>query len=168
VTDGLTAREESIAGLCTPLVEEMGGLRAFRAPPLAAHPADVHSALRDDLRARLDRAEQVLIDIDGYRRRALRAVAVREAAAAEAYDAELVKSSRRAVQRQYESIKDREVVARVAASQQYRALAAAKREAALVEQAHAAVRQMVFGLRDVREELLATLRYLPWEASMER
>ena len=70
--------------------------------------------------------------------------------------------------RDYESIKDREVQARVQSSPQRREQRQAEDTADLIEQAEDAARRMFFGLRDIRAELLTTLdKYLPWQSSME-
>jgi hypothetical protein len=153
---------------CAALLTEMAGLRAFTMPPADADLPVVHDAIREDLRPRLDRAEGIMREMAGHKRRARRAARRLRAEAEEAYDAALAKLSGRAVSRQYESIKDREVLARVAASQQYRALRVAERSLDLVEEAEEAVKGMFFGLRDIRAELLGDFTYLPWERSLER
>jgi hypothetical protein len=153
---------------CAALLTQMAVLRDFTMPPADADLPVVHDLLREDLRPRLDRAEGILHEMSGYRRRARRQVKRLREEAEEAYDAALAKMSGRAVSRQYESIRDREVLARVAASPQYRALRVAERNLDLVEEAEEAVKGMFFGLRDIRAELLGDFSYLPWERSLER
>lgn len=153
---------------CAALLTEMAGLRGFKMPPADADLPVVHDTIREDLRPRLDRAEGIMREMAGHKRRARRAVWRLRAEAEEAYDAALAKLSGRAISRQYESIKDREVLARVTASPQYRALRAAERSLDLVEEAEEAVKGMFFGLRDIRAELLGDFTYLPWERSLER
>jgi hypothetical protein len=153
----------------TGLLNEMAGLRDFTMPAVDADPGEVHRALREDLRPRLDRAEAILAEVAGHRRRARREARKAAAVTADAYDEALVKFSTRAMSREFESIRDREVQARVTSSPQRRDQRAAEEAADLIEQAEDAARSMYFGLRDIRAELLATLQhYLPWEASMER
>jgi hypothetical protein len=153
---------------CAALLVQMAELRDFEMPPADADLPVVHDLLRGDLRPRLDRAEGLMREMSGHRRRAKRTARRLKEEADDAYDAALAKLSNRAISRQYESIKDREVLARVAASPQYRALRAAERSLDLVEEAEDAMRGMFFGLRDIRAELLGDFTYLPWEKSLER
>jgi hypothetical protein len=158
----------SVEDRCAALLTEMAGLRDFTMPPADAELPAVHDVLREDLRPRLDRAEGIMRAMSGHRRRARRQVKRLREEAEEAYDAALGKMSNRAVSRQYESIRDREVLARIAASPQYRALREAERSLDLVEEAEEAAKGMFFGLRDIRAELLGDFSYLPWERSLER
>lgn len=152
----------------TRLLNEMAGLRDFKVPARDADPAEVHRALREVLRPRLDRAEAIMAEVAGCRRRARRAAKRAAAVTSDAYDEALVKFSTRAMSREYESVKDREVQARVSSSPQRREQRRAEETADLVEQAEDAARGMFFGLRDIRAELLATLQhYLPWLSSLE-
>jgi hypothetical protein len=150
------------------LLTEMAGLRSFAVPPHDADPPVVHEALRDDLRARLDRAEVLLAAVAKHRRRAKAVALAAVAAADDAYDEHLEKLSGRAVTREFESIKDREVLARVKSSPLRKEARAAERFADQVNEAETAMRGMFFGLRDIRAELLATLQhYVPWQSSLE-
>ena len=161
----MTDAREQVTGL----LNEMAGLRDFKVPAHDADPSEVHRVLREVLRPRLDRAEVIMAEVAGHRRRAKRAAKHAAAATSDAYDAALVKFSTRAMSREYESIKDREVQARVTSSPQRKAQRDAEDTADLIEQAEDAAKGMFFGLRDIRRELLDTLEhYLPWEASMER
>ena len=153
----------------TALLNEMAGLRDFTVPARDADPAEVHRVLREVLRPRLDRAEVIMADVAGHRRRARREAKQAAAATSDAYDEVLVKFSTRAMSREYESIKDREVQARVQSSPQRKEQRRAEDFADLMEQAEEAARGMFFGLRDIRKELLVTLEhYIPWESSLER
>jgi hypothetical protein len=159
--------EPDLQPQCVALLNELGALRAFSVPPHDATPDAVHEALRE-LRAALDRAEVLMTEAASYRRRAKQAARRAADAAADAYDAELKRFSTQAMARQFESIKDREVQARVKVSPQYKEARKAQELAGLVEEAEDAARRMFFGLRDIRAELLTTLdKYLPWRASME-
>jgi len=153
----------------TALLNEMAQLRAIEVPPHGTDPVEVHRVLREVVRPALDRAEVIMAEVAGHRRRARREAKHAVAATSDAYDEALVKFSTRAMSREYESIKDREVQARVTSSPQRREQRVAEDTADLIEQAEDAARGMFFGLRDIRKELLATLEhYLPWEASLER
>ena len=152
----------------TALLNEMAGLRAVDVPPHEADPAEVHRVLREVVRPALDRAEVIMAEVAGHRRRARREAKHAAAVTSDAYDEVLVKFSSRAMSRDYESIKDREVQARVQSSPQRKEQRQAEDTADLIEQAEDAARGMFFGLRDIRAELLTTLdKYLPWQSSME-
>lgn len=152
---------------CAGLLNELAGLRAFPVPPHDATPDTVHEALRE-LRGRLDRAEVILTEVVSLRHRARREHRRLAFELDEAYDAALGPQSTTAVRREFESIKDREVTARVRTSALRRDAKRADREADVFEQAEDAAKRMFFGMRDVRAELLTTLdKYLPWRASME-
>jgi hypothetical protein len=153
----------------TDLLNEMAKLRSFAVPSHDADPAEVHRVLREVLRPRLDRAEVIMAEVAGHRRRARREAKQAAAATSDAYDKVLNGFSSRAMSREYESIRDREVQARVQSSPQRREQRQAEETADLIEQAEDAAKGMFFGLRDIRAELLTTLQhYIPWEASLER
>lgn len=160
---------ESFEAECLGLVERMGRLRDFA---LTADdwedPREVYRRLVNDLRPRLDQAETVLSDAARLKRRARNAALRAAADASGAYDENLAKASAAAMRREYESVKDREVLARVSAGPQFKAQRAAEAEAARVDLAYEAIRGMFYGLLNIREELLQALRHLPWEASLER
>jgi hypothetical protein len=152
---------------CVALLNELAELRAFSVPPHDATPDTVHGALRE-LRTRLDRAEVIMTEIARLRHRARREYRKLAFELDEAYDEVLAKMSERAVTRQFESIKDREVTARIKSSDARRDAKRADREADVLEEAEEAAKRMFFGMRDIRAELLASLeKYLPWRASME-
>lgn len=156
-------------GQVTALLNEMAELRAFKVPAHDTDPAEVHRLLRDDLRLRLDRAEVIMSEVAGHRRRARREAKRAAAVTSDAYDEALAPVSGRAMSREFESIKDREVTARVKSSPQRREQRRAEDTADLIEQAEDAAKSMFFGLRDIRAELLTTLQhYVPWESSLER
>lgn len=169
IEETLSDREQAAADWCDRLLDAMARLSSdFKYPPPDAEPPVVHDALID-MRARLDLAETVVAE-SGRRKRKGRRVAKDLAdKAGDAYDLELEPLSRRAVRQQYESVKDREVQARVKASPAYRRAREAARMADLVEEADDQIRAAFFAMRDIRRELLARLEaYLPWERSMER
>lgn len=151
------------------LLTELGKLRDIAVPPHDADPDEVHRVLREVVRPALDRAEVIMAEMAGHRRRARNAAKHAAAATSDAYDEALVKFSTRAMSREYESIKDREVQARVTSSPKRKEQRKAEDLADLIEQADDAAKGMFFGLRDIRRELLVTLEhYLPWESSLER
>lgn len=160
---------ESFEPQCLSLVGRMAGLRDFT---LIAEdwedPREVYRRLVNDLRPRLDQAETVLADAARLRRQARNAALRAAADASGAYDEQLAKASAGAMRREYESVKDREVLARVAAGPRFKAQRAAEAEAARVDLAWEAIRGMFYGLLNIREELLQALKHLPWEASLER
>lgn len=166
--EDLSPHERAIEDECAALLLEMAELRAIEVPPSSADPPVVHEKLRDDLRPRLDRAEGLMKQMAGYKRIARREAWQRKAAAEDAYDAALDPLSKAAIRREFESVKDREVRARVMSSPQRRRQRAAERALDLVEEAEEAMKGMYFGLRDIRKEMLTALEYLPWERSLER
>jgi hypothetical protein len=150
------------------LLLEMAVLRDFPVPPHDADPVAVHSALLE-LRARLDRAEVILVSVRSLYGRAARSVAVQAEQASDEYDAELADLARKAVKQEYSSVHDRIAMARVKSLDARRRQRSAERQAEVMLQVLKAVESRFYGLRDIRAELLATLQhYLPWEASLER
>jgi hypothetical protein len=149
------------------MLASMAVLRAFDVPPHDALPDRVHAALIE-LRGRLDAAE-TLLQLAARERRQARRLARRLAEDADdIYDAELGRRSERAVTRQFESIQDRTVGARLKALEARRKARRAAAVADLVEEAEDALKSMFFGLRDIRKELLTTLdSFLPWLSSLE-
>ena len=149
------------------MLASMAVLRAFQRPPHDALPDQVHEKIIE-LRARLDSAE-TLVQMAAREKRQARRLAKRLAEAADdIYDAELGRRSERAVTREYESIQDRAVGARLKALDARRKARAAAAVADLVEEAEDSLRSSFFGLRDIRKELLTTLdSFLPWLASLE-
>jgi hypothetical protein len=167
VSEELSDREQALSALLAGLVSEMAQLRDFPLPPTDADPPTVHDALRA-LRGRLDRAEAIKNESARQRRKAARAARRRNYEADAAYDEHLEKLSGRAVTREYESIRDREVLARTKSSPLRREARAAERLADLTEEADDVIRSLYFSMRDIRKELLATLEsYLPWVSHLE-
>jgi hypothetical protein len=155
-------------GRVTDLLNEMARLRVLDVPPHEADPAEVHRVLREVVRPALDRAEVIMAEVAGHRRRARREAKRLAAVTSDAYDEALDPLSKAATRREYESVRDREVRARVLSSPQRKKQREAEDTADLIEQAEDAARRMFFGLRDIRAELLTTLdKYLPWQSSME-
>jgi hypothetical protein len=163
----LTEFEGTVRALCVDRLREMARLRDFRVPPPDANPDEVHDASRE-LRGRLDAAEVIIKELARSKRRARRMLRAATATYDDVYDAEMARLARAAVRLEYQSVHDRTAMARVTASPQRRAARAAERLADYVEQAEEEARSSYFGLRDIREELLTTLRsYLPWLSSLE-
>ena len=73
------------------LLNEMAGLRAVDVPPHEADPAEVHRVLREVVRPALDRAEVIMAEVAGHRRRARREAKHAAAVTSDAYDEVLVK-----------------------------------------------------------------------------
>lgn len=165
----LSDREQTVSEQAAGLLLKMGVQRDFTPPTVDEDPREVHRILREDLRARLDAAEVLMADITRVRHRAKREAARLKAIADDAYDVKLAALAERAVRLEYQSVHDRTAMSRVHASPLVRAQREAERVADMVSEAEEVMRGMLFGLRDVRRELLATLEhYLPWESSLER
>jgi hypothetical protein len=152
---------------CVHLLERMEPLRRVERPSAYAPPTDVHEALID-VRGRLDLAEQVLIDVGTFRAEVRSRAALLEGEADEAYFTamtELAKSSRRL---EFEGVQDRICAAKLAALPKTHRARTARRVADIADSCYERVRTMYFSLRDLRGELLSSLRYLEWESNMER
>jgi hypothetical protein len=166
--EDLSSAEQTVEDECAALLLEMAKLRDFEVPPPDADPPVVYEKLRGDLRPRLDRAEGLMKEMAGLKRRARRTVWRLKAVADDAYDEALADLARKAVRLEYQSVHDRIAMARVASTQARRDQRSAERVLDLVEEAEEAMKGMYFGLRDIRKELLTALEYLPWERSLER
>lgn len=151
----------------------LDGLRAVRygdwaMPGHDADPPVVHAAMLD-MRERLDAAGPLMTELRWFRNEAHSQARLAAAAADEAYDEVLEKLSGRAVTREFESIRDREVIARVKVIPQRRRANLHRRLADIADGAWDEAQALFFSMRDVRGELIVTLdKYLPWENSMER
>jgi hypothetical protein len=159
--------EEEARELCRSRVAAMTVLREFVMPAPDAAPAEFHASLLD-MRARLDEAEPL-------KRGAVRLLASVKAAAKaygqaadDAADAELARLGRQAVRRDFEGVAERLAATRLATLPQRRAARAAERVADIAAATEADITEMYWGMRGIREELLDSLRYLAWEAAMER
>lgn len=150
----------------------LAGLRAARyggwvMPDHDAEPPAVHQALLN-MRARLDAAEPLMTELRRFRAECRSRARLAAAEADEAYDEVLEKLSGRAVTREFESIKDREVVARVKVIAKRRHANLMQRLADISDGAWDEAQALFFSMRDVRGELIVTLdHYLPWLKSME-
>lgn len=165
----LTGREQTVSEQAAGLLLKMGVQRDFTPPTVDEDPRELHRILREDLRARLDAAEELLREITRVRHRARREAARLKAAADDEYDKKMSVLAERAVRLEYQSVHDRTAMARVHASPHVRAQREAERVADMVSEAEEVMKSMYFGLRDVRRELLATLEhFLPWDSSLER
>jgi hypothetical protein len=161
------AQELAAEEVMKQLLASMAVLRAFVVPPHDALPEQVHEKIIE-LRGRLDSAE-TLVQLAARERRQARRLARRLAEEADdIYDAELGRRSERAVTREFESIQDRTVGARLKALEARRRARTATAVADFVEEAEDSLRSSFFGLRDIRRELLSTQdSFLPWLRSME-
>ena len=164
----LDDREQVVTGECARLLTELAALRGFEMPEADEDPHEVRRLLMEELRPRLDRAEQIMAELARYRRQAKRTAARLAAVTDDAYDAVMDELARKAVRLEYQSVHDRIAMARVRSSPKRKAQRAAERMADLVSEAEDAARGMFFGLRDMREEMITVLRTLPWESSLER
>lgn len=132
-----------------------------------ADPPIVHAALLD-MRQRMDDAARLMTELRKYRNEARSQARLAVAEAEERYDEELSKLSGRAVTREFESIKDREVVARVKVIKERRHATLMQRLADVMDAAWDEAQALYFSMRDVRGELIVTLdHYLPWLKSTE-
>lgn len=164
--------EPAAAGRFDPerIVVSLRNLREFDVPGPDDDPPVVHEALagKDGIRERLDLFEPLLLSLKRELAKAeLRARRLKDVAD-DAYDKAMLPLVEASVRNDFESVRDREVAARVSALPQRGRARQAERYAALLRAYHAEAVALHWGLLHIREELLGRLtRYLPWVASME-
>jgi hypothetical protein len=150
----------------------LAGLRAARYGgwKMPDHDADapvVHQALLD-MRQRMDDTARLMTELRRFRAEARSQARLAATTADEAYDTALEKLSGRAVTREFESIKDREVIARMKTLKERRQANLMHRLADIMDAAWDEAQALFFSMRDVRGELIVTLdHYLPWLKSTE-
>ncbi len=159
--------EAGVQARCQAWLDEAQLLRLYERPEAGASPGVVHAALLE-VRGRLDRLEYLLLEVTGYRGGLRTTARERGEEADDAYDRALSALGRRAVHRDYEGAQERYAQARLQAIEERRRARLAQRVLDSVDNVESQVRTMHRGLRDVREELATTLRYLQWEFSLER
>lgn len=147
----------------------MAKLRDFAVPPYAAHPDEVHRGLVD-VRAALDLAETLIQESARFRDEVGRRARALAQAADDAYDAELVKMGAQGSRPAYEGAQERYGAARMnhLVFEARRRARTAERVSDIARGEHERLRTSFYGLLNIREELLARLRELQWESSMER
>lgn len=161
--------EDAAQAQCTRILAALHAARYgdWAMPAHDADPPVVHAALLD-MRQRMDAAATLMTELRKYRNEARSQARLAAAEADEKYDGELEKLSGRAVTRQFESIKDREVIARVKVIKDRRHANLMQRLADIMDAAWDEAQSLYFSMRDVRGELIVTLdHYLPWLKSME-
>jgi hypothetical protein len=163
----------AIQELCDGLEARMGVLRfgteddPLVIPPATAEGHDVHEALLE-VRGRLDLAEQLIREARRERRRFRTKAAQRRRERDEEYDRKLGKRGEGAVRREFEGAREREAGARLDVLPLTQQANRAEDARAMVEDCFDGLRDAMFGLLNIREELIARLRELQWEQSMER
>jgi len=162
----LSPEEQDARELYAEWAREMDALRDFKVPEAEAEPDLVYAALHD-LRGKLDRAEAIVADSARFRGRARRKARRLAAEADDAYDRELVNMGRQGARPEYEGAQERYAQARLGSLGPRTLARTAQRLADLADDQHEQLRGSYFALRDIREELLTALRYLPWLHSLE-
>lgn len=152
---------------CDDVVARMAPLRDVRRPPAEAPAHEVYCVLVD-VRARLDLAETLLTEASRFRIGSRSKAAQRKGEADDAYTDVMAKLAQQAVRRQYEGVEDRRAQANLQTLGVRRRARTAQRVADIADDCYERVRTLYFSLRDLRQELLESLRYLEWETSMER
>lgn len=145
---------------------EMAELRDVKVPPANAEAPEMYDALLD-LRGKLDRAERIVAESSWDRARARRKARRLAAEADEAYDQELTRMGKQGARPEYEGAQERYAQARVNTLDSRRAARTAERVADIADAGHERLRGSYFAMRDIREELLTALRYLPWLQHLE-
>jgi len=152
---------------CDDLVTRMAPLRDIVRPPADAPPHEVYGVLVD-VRARLDLAETLLTESQRFRIGSRSRAAMRKGEADDAYTEAMAKLAQQAVRRQYEGVEDRRAQANFQTLPLRRKARTAQRVADIADDCYERVRTLYFSLRDLRQELLDSLRYLEWESHLER
>jgi hypothetical protein len=148
------------------LAAEMAGHRDVKVLSAGAAPPEVYDLLLD-VRARLDRAEGIIQESAEFRARARRKARRLAADADEAYDLALTRMGRQGARPEYEGAQERYAQARLDSLGERTDARTAQRLADIADDGHERLRTSYFALRDIREELLTALRYLPWLSSLE-
>lgn len=152
---------------CSTLLDGMTTLRDFPWPSTGVPAPVVHSSLVD-LRGRLDLAEELVQNAVVFRSQAKSRAAELKEQADDAWDNEISSISEQAVQRDFEGAQARYAKARLSTLPALRRSRTAQRVAELAASTEEQVKTSYRGLKDIREELLARLRYLEWEKALER
>lgn len=167
MTATATDPEAVAQATCDDLVVRMAPLRDIQRPAAEASANEVYVVLVD-VRARLDLAETVLLEVTRFRSGSRSKAAQRKGEADDAYTEAMAKLAQQAVRRQYEGVEDRRAQANLQTLEVRRRARTAQRVADIADDCYERVRTLYFSLRDLRQELLDSLRYLEWETSMER
>lgn len=146
---------------------EAARLRNFKRPPSGSAPHVVHESLIQ-LRAVLDEFEPVLMNVTILKMGAVVQQKELEEAAQDAWDKLADAERTRPVKRDFEGAEERYARWRLASIEQLRDARQARRRAEFAAQVEFSVRTMYWGLMNIREELLGSLRELQWESTMER
>jgi hypothetical protein len=156
-------------GLCDEVLAAMARLRDFEVPQQTEIEAagEVHQALLT-VRERLDSAEALLLQVRRERLKTREKYRQLRQLADEEYDLKLGKLGEGAVRREYESVRDREVQARLHVLDLTRRMRAAETVKLMAEDTFESLTASFFGLLNIREELIARLRELQFESVLER
>lgn len=142
-------------------------MRGLTRPGPAASPAEVHRALVT-ARGQLDRLEAIVIEVSAYRAGVRIRARELEQVASDAYDRRLRGIAQQGVRRDYEGAQERYAEARLDSLGVQQEARTAQRVTDIVASCEETVKALYRGLRDVREELLASLRYLAFENTLDR
>lgn len=157
-------RAEVIRDLGNGWLAEVAELRQVQVPKPGAPPPEVYEALLT-VRANLDRVETILSQAMTVRSGA--ELSARELAdlAADKLDQQIKARSARA--RDYEAARERLAEANLDALAERHAARSAQKLADMAASIEARIRLAHRGLDGLRSDLLAALRYLPWESSLD-
>jgi hypothetical protein len=149
------------------LLEEAAKMREVALPSVHAAPSAWDAALIN-CRGKLDRLEAIMVQAASLRS-SIR-IGAREAAAVarEAFDSAATSEKQRFGARDYEAYKDREVRWNMASLQQQRMSRQWQNATDMADSVHDQIRLMHQGLGTVRQDIIAHLRHVTWESSLER
>lgn len=160
--------EARVQERCTEILAALAGYREYGRPPSGADGHVVHAAMIE-VRSRLDLMEELLAELDSMTTAAKIVARAAEDTRQEAWDRRAVApgvGGPRAAD--FSGKEERYARWNLDVLPQLRVLRQAQRLSDLVSSADRRARAMYRGLSGLQDELKTTLRYLPWEANMER
>lgn len=121
-----------------------------------------------DVRARMDRVEELLATTLQLRGMAARKHTVLRIQVDDAWDEVAVRQRRGAARDEFSSAKERAAVANLEVLDQRRLERVADTNARLCDEAVETIRLRLRGLSDVRQDILAVVKIRQWESSLDR
>lgn len=140
--------------------------RAFVFPERGSHPAVVHAALLE-ARSHLDRLETILSEVTALRVAAQVRARELEDQAQDEWDKQ-AKTAQQTGRREFEGARERYAMWDLATINERIRARDARKVADLVSGTEDRIRLAYRGLDGMRQDLLASLRYLAWESVQER
>lgn len=156
---------ETVKALTGPWLAEVESLRKVTMPSVSAGPREVYARLIE-VRANLDRVEEILMLAMALKSAAVADSAACAAAAADALDVAISDRAKRA--REYEAARERLADAHLATFEEQRKARTAARLADAVAGVEDRIKIAYRGLVTLRADLSDALRYTSFESSLDR